>query len=374
MSFLEPAYGRRSLGDVVPAVGAALDVGPAAGMVAPGDLELPPAPAYVVLLIDGLGARQLERYGYAAPYLSSLAQEQTPGTSGVPSTTATSLTSLGTGLTPGTHGMVGFTSRIPGTDRLLYALKWDKDVDPQRWQPHETAFARLAAAGVEVRVVNKREFRHSGLTLVGQRGADYVEAEKVGERLAAALAARTGGPSLTYLYDSDLDWTGHRHGVASTPWLQQLSMIDAEAEQLRESLPSSTRLVVVADHGMIDCVGESHLDVDDHPELREGLLLLGGEARFRHLYTRDGATGDVLAAWSRWLGDRAEVLTREDACGRGWFGPVDASVAPRMGDVMVACRGEVGVFSRVDFSYETKLVGLHGSLTPEEMLIPILVD
>ena len=69
-------------------------------------------------------------------------------TAGVPSTTATSLTSFGTGLTPGTHGLVGFTSRIPGTDRLLNALWWDKDIDPLEWQPNATAFSGLGALGV----------------------------------------------------------------------------------------------------------------------------------------------------------------------------------------------------------------------------------
>ena len=63
----------------------------------------------------------------------------------MPSTTATSLTSLGTGLPPGAHGLVGFTSRVPGTGKLLNALFWDTDVDPIEWQPHPTAFALLQA-------------------------------------------------------------------------------------------------------------------------------------------------------------------------------------------------------------------------------------
>ena len=103
-----------------------------------------------MFLVDGLGAELLRRYGHAAPYLSSLAEGSATATAGVPSTTATCLTSLGTGLTPGAHGLVGFTARIPGTDRLLNHLRWDKPVDPLEWQPHPTAFARLAAAGVHV--------------------------------------------------------------------------------------------------------------------------------------------------------------------------------------------------------------------------------
>ncbi|ABL82447.1 MULTISPECIES: nucleotide pyrophosphatase/phosphodiesterase family protein [unclassified Nocardioides] len=369
--FLQPAYGERSLGDVVPAVAAALGlrVGePPTGLV------LPDASAYVVFLVDGLGARLLERYAHAAPFLSGLLAEQVPGTSGVPSTTATSLTSLGTALTPGAHGLVGFTSRVPGTDRLLNALLWDKDVDPVQWQPHPTAFARLHEAGGSVTVVNKREFARSGLTVAAHRGAEYVGADKVGERIAAAVAASAEPGSLTYLYDGDLDWTGHRYGVASSQWLQQLAMIDAEAEQVREALPASVRLLVVADHGMVDSPPASRLDVDDHADLRSGVALLGGEARFRHLYCHGGAVDDVVATWTEVLGDRAEVITRSTAIGRGWFGPVSPAVLPRLGDVIVACRGDLAVLSTSAFPYEAKLVGLHGSLTPEEMLIPILLS
>ncbi|MET0526323.1 MAG: nucleotide pyrophosphatase/phosphodiesterase family protein [Nocardioides sp.] len=372
--FVAPAYDRRSLGDVVPAVAEALGLPGVVPGGAPSDLFLPPAPSYVIFLIDGLGAELLDRYAHAAPFLAGLAVDQRPGTSGVPSTTATSLSSLGTALPPGTHGLVGFTSRVPGTDRLLNALYWDKRVDPVQWQPHPTAFARLAAAGASVTVVNKRAFKGSGLTIAAHRGAVFVGADRVGERLAGVVAAARARPSLTYVYDGDLDWTGHRYGVASSHWLQQLAMVDAEAEQLRESLPDETRMVVVADHGMVDSPAGSRVDVDEHQVLRDGVTLLGGEARFRHLYCGRGAVADVRATWTEFLGDRAEVLERDDAVARGWFGTTAPAMLPRIGDVVVAARGDLGVFSSVDFGYETTLVGLHGSLTPAEMLIPLLVS
>ena len=369
--FVEPAYSHRSLGDVVPAVAIAL--GHPLGE-APSGLALPDAPSYVVFLVDGLGARLIERYRHAAPFLAALVDGSETGTAGVPSTTATSLTSLGTGLTPGTHGLVGFTSRIPGTERLLISLLWDKDVDPLEWQPHPTAFARMQDAGIAVTIVNKREFRGSGLTIASSRGGEYVGADRVGERIAAAVEAAAVNKSFTYLYDSDLDWTGHKYGVASPQWLQQLAMVDAEAEQLREALPAETRLVVVADHGMVDSPSEDRTDVDQHPELRDGLLLFGGEARFRHLYCRNGAVDDVCQAWASFFGPAADVMNRDQAIARGWFGDVIPSVYPRLGDVVVAMRGTHSVFSSVDFAYEMTLVGLHGSLTPDEMVIPILVS
>jgi hypothetical protein len=368
--FVDPAYEERSLGDVLPAVALALGVD--AGLP-PTALELPPAQAYVVFLVDGLGYELLRDHEEHAPFLHSLLDGVPPATAGVPSTTATSLTSLGTALMPGSHGVVGFTSRIPGTEELLNALMWSKSVDPRQWQPHPTAFDRLSAAGVTTTVVNKREFASSGLTVAGQRGAEFVGADRLGERMAAVLAASRAQPSVTYMYEGDLDWTGHRYGVGSLSWQLQLSMVDAAAEQLREALPSDTRIVVVADHGMVDSPRSSRLDLDQDPELVAGLALVGGEARFRHLYCRGGAVQDVAATWREKLGERAEVLTREEAVGRGWFGEVAPVVRPRLGDVMVAARGDFSVMSSTVFPYEARLVGLHGSLTSAEMLVPVLV-
>jgi len=368
--FTVPAYEERALSDVLPAAALALgvDVG-----FHKSQLSFPEAPGYVVLLVDGLGYELLRDHREHAPFLHAHLDGQPPATVGVPSTTATSLTSLGTALPPGSHGVVGFTSRIPGTDELLNALKWDKRIDAREWQPHPTAFGRLAAAGVATSVVSKREFVDSGLTVAGQRGAEFLGGDRIGERLAAVVAACAVTPSLTYVYEGDLDWTGHRYGVESLQWREQLSMTDFEVERLREVLPPEIRLVVVADHGMVDSPPTRRLDLDDEPELREGLVLFGGEARFRHLYCRGGAVDDVVAAWRGRLGGEAEVLARDDAIEAGWFGEVTAPVRPRLGDVVVACRSDFAVQCTSKFPYETKLVGLHGSLTSAEMLVPVLV-
>jgi hypothetical protein len=103
-------------------------------------------------------------------------------------------------------------------------------------------------------------------------------------------------------------------------------------------------------------------------------VLIGGEARFRHVYCAAGAVADVRACWQGLLGEAALVVTRDEAIALGWFGPVTAPVLPRLGDVVAAARADWGMFSSADFPYELRLVGLHGSLTPVEMRIPLLVD
>jgi len=380
-----PAYGTASLVDLVPSAAAMLsgvlagaaDEGPGGarlGARVDGNvLGLPSAPRVVLLLVDGLGQRQLARNAADAPYLSSLTQRTL--TCGVPSTTATSLTSLGVGLPPGAHGVVGYTSRIPGTDRLLNALRWDDSVDAEEWQPHPTALAAAARAGVATTVVNKRAFEGSGLTVASQRGAEFVAADSPGERLAAAArVAAADAPSLVYVYDSDLDSTGHARGCRSEDWRHQLATVDAFAQRMREVIPADAALVVTADHGMVDVEPEDRVDVDAEPELMDGVALLGGEARFRHVYCRAGAVDDVVARWRERLGGAALVLTREEAVAEGWFGAVRHEVEPRLGDVVVACLGPVAVMSTQRFPFESLLVGLHGSLTAEEMYVPLLVD
>jgi hypothetical protein len=115
------------------------------------------------------------------------------------------------------------------------------------------------------------------------------------------------------------------------------------------------------------------LDVDEHPDLRSGLALLGGEPRARHLYARRGAAADLLATWRETLGDRAWVMSRDEAIKEGWFGPVDAAMTSRIGDVVAAPAGSLAIVATKAEPRESALTGMHGSLTPSEQLVPALL-
>jgi hypothetical protein len=365
-----PSYGTATLADLSSSILASLDPeAPESRNV----LGLPAAQRACLLIVDGLGWDLLRAHPAAAPFLAELARDAKPITAGFPSTTVTSLGSLCTGLPPGQHGILGYQVLVPGENRLLNGLRWDSRVDPRQWQRKPTIYDRAAAVGIAAVHVAQGSFRGTGLTEATMRGADYRPADSMGALAAQASAALAGsGRVFVTAYHGDLDGTGHVFGVGSEAWYNQLAHVDKLAEQIAGSLPYGTYLYVTADHGMVDVGPEDRIDVDAVPELREGLALLGGEPRARHLYARPGAAADVLATWRELLGERAWVLAKDEAIKEGWFGPVDPALADRIGDVVAAPTGNTAVVATKAEPRESALFGMHGSLTPAEQFVPAL--
>jgi Type I phosphodiesterase / nucleotide pyrophosphatase len=365
-----PRYGSASLPDLLPSLLAGMGV---AGEAA--TLALPPAARVVVLLIDGLGAEQLA-VAEDAPFLTAHFDPTATLDAGFPATTPVSLTSLGSGVPPGVHGLTGFFMRRPEDGVLLNLLRLPPELGPRDMQPLPTAFERAVAAGVAVSRVGPRSFEGVGLTEYGLRGGDYLGADRIGERIAAVeQSVRRGDRSLVYAYYGDLDATGHRSGCRSVAWERELTHVDRIVEQLAGTLPDDCLLVVTADHGMVDVAPDARWDLATSPELDAGVEVLAGDPRAVHVHACPGAAADVLAAWSELLGANAWVVSRDVAIDQGWFGP---TVAPRfrgrIGDVVAAMRTDVAVVdSRRMPSTILSLVGLHGSLTTAEQRVPLVV-
>ncbi|HEY2691844.1 MAG TPA: nucleotide pyrophosphatase/phosphodiesterase family protein [Streptosporangiaceae bacterium] len=363
-----PRYGESTLADLAGSVLASLGA-----RSEPNPLGLPDADRVCLLVVDGMGWELLRDHQAAAPFLSELAMTGRPLTAGFPATTATSLASLGTGRPPGQHGVLGYQVAVPGEGRLLNALRWDQRVDPVKWQPGSTIFERAARAGISAFRVAHHALGPTGLSVATMRGADVVPADTLGALVAEAAAALRGTDrGLAMVYHGELDATGHVFGCTSDAWRYHLGHVDKLAEQLAGALPPGTALYVTADHGMVDVPDQDRADADEVPALRDGVALLGGEPRARHVYTEPGAAGDVLAAWREILGPRAWVASRDEAIADGWFGPVAPEMVPRIGDVIVAPAGPSAVVATQAEPRESALVGMHGSLTSADQLVPLL--
>lgn len=376
LSPVAPRYGDGSLADVLPSALAVLGVPGAVDRLGLTD-RLAGVRRIAVLLVDGLGWYQIPTATPYAPTLAGLAATAgRPLTSGFPSTTPTSLVTMGTGTAPGAHGVLGFTVRVPGTERVLSHIEWAADPDPLHWQPVPTQLERARAAGVAVTVVSRPEFGGSGLTMAANRGGDFRGATGVDELAATMLTALTAGsgPTLVSGYHPDLDRHGHLTGVDSPPWRVAAAEVDTLVARLVDGLPADAALLVTADHGQLDVPAAHRFDLDTDPRLRAGIEVVAGEARVRYLHVTPGAVDDVVAAWSAVLGDAARVRTRDEAVATGWFGPVPAEHLARIGDVVVICNDTYAVLAtRSESPLASRLVAYHGSDTAAEMTIPLLV-
>ncbi|WP_433335772.1 alkaline phosphatase family protein [Spirillospora sp. CA-294931] len=358
-----PRYGAGALADLPGSILASLGV-PGARNV----LELPALPRVCLLIVDGLGWELLRAHPDDAPYLNSL--RGGPITAGFPATTVTSLGSLATGLPPGGHGLLGV--QVAHEGRLFNCLRWrDETVDPEVFQPAPTVYGRAAADGVEVSYVSLGMYEGSGLTHATSRGATYVPANGMGQLVGRAEHALAQGErAFVTVYHADLDATGHQRGVHSRDWRHHLRFVDLLAEQLTAVLPPGTALYITADHGMVDPT--ERIDADTTPGLRDGVALLGGDARCRYVYAEPGAEADVLAAWAETLGDRAWVYPRAEAVAAGWFGPVTPGHLPRIGDVIAVPHADLAITASTQEPWLDAMIGMHGSLVPAELLVPLL--
>jgi len=363
----------------------------------------------VVVLVDGLGLDQLrERRGHAPALRGLLAASEAaasagsgPGPEAVtcrPSTTAAALTALGTGALPGATGMVGYSVRnpllppasaggAPSSEDLISLISWEgRCPDPRAWQDVPTIFERLrlpdgssAEAPLAI-TIGPARFAGSGLTEAGLRGAPHIGADAMEQRAGRAAEALRRGVPLVYLYVGELDHAGHAHGWRSEKWLAQLERLDALVAELQRRVPRGTRIMLTADHGMVDTDDEHRLLITDSPGLMRDVVCVAGEPRFTHLYVggRDDAeraerASAVAERWRAELGERALWVGTRDEAGEH-LGPLGERARGVTGDVLVAAAGAWVVLDpRVHTDTVLGMPGVHGSFTGAETRIPLLI-
>lgn len=326
----------------------------------------------VVALVDGMGLELLKSSWAYAPFLRSMRDSVVEFSAGFPSTTANSLSSLGTGLLPGAHGVMGYKLKDPDTDTIFNQLSWDTTRDPHTWVPDTTLFERLVDAGVDVVSLGEPKFVGRGLNAASLRGGTFRGSQSFDQRVKHAVEeAKKPGRRLIYFYWGALDKKGHGHGTDSEAWTNELEAVDAGLHRLANSLPADAQLLITADHGMVNVDYDARIDLADHPDVCELLSGVGGEPRATHLYTEHPR--EVVAAVHDMSGGRVHAMVRKDAVAQGWFGPVRETNLGRIGDVVAISEGGTAIVdSRNDSPSALKLRGHHGGITAYELAIPLI--
>lgn len=350
-------------------------------------------PGTVVVLVDGLGLEMLRQRRGHTPTLRGW-QAQGYGSDGVgivtcrPSTTAAALTMLGTSALPGTTGMVGYSvlrpglgpvlpaSAVPSPAQVLSLITWQGDdaPSPRAWQDVPTIFERVPRGSAVS--IGPARFAGSGLTEAALRGAEHLGADRLEDRPALAAGVLRRGTPLVYLYIGELDHTGHKHGWLSSQWLAQLERLDAAMADLVRLAPAGTRIILSADHGMVDTDADHRIDLTARRELTRDVVAVAGEPRLTHLHVTEGdrdLAAEVAHRYREALGQRAAwVGTRAQAAEH--LGVLSPRARGVVGDVVVAMAGTwVLIDPRVHSESAIAMPGVHGSFTPAETEVPVLI-
>lgn len=382
-----------------------------------GDAQAP----IVMVLVDGLGWQMLRERAGHTPNLRRLLADSDYLHTCAPSTTAAALTTLATGVYPGAHAMVGYAvrdpllrghlgaGRVPGPGDVFDLITFkNSSHDPLTWQSVPTLIERAntkanAGCGPQLGAVSigRSKFAGSGLSLAAWRGFKHIGVDALDQRPYQAYRAIKEGAKLVYLYVGELDHAGHNHGWHSDKWLEALEALDAMVGQLFRRLPAGTRIVLTADHGMVDTDRHHRIDLAKEKELAKDVVAVAGESRFLQLYVADdvastpavsgparGAAGprgaggvvensgreelaqSVAKRWAEFLGDRAIWVGTDPSPLMGALSP---GARAAVGDVLVALNDNWTVVdSRVQSFHATQLIGVHGSLTPVELEVPLI--
>lgn len=328
--------------------------------------EVSAARQVVVLVIDGLGWEQLRSRTHLAPTLAAMSGG--PITTVAPTTTATALTSITTGLTPGEHGLIGYRIDVGGD--VLNVLRWHADRHGDARRLHEPQVLQPFAPfmGESVPVVSKAELERSTFSAAHLRGA-----RPSSWRVPSSLAVTVGsllrsGERFVYAYYDGIDKVAHERGFGDY-YDAELVAADRIVRDVIDALPSGAVVLVTADHGQVD-VGPRI--VTPAAGVRRLTHHASGEGRFRWLHARPGTAVELAAVALEAHGDVAWVVSREQMLDEAWFGPVvSPPVQARLGDVALVARADVSFDDPAD-SGPFELVCRHGSMTAAEVYVPLL--
>jgi Type I phosphodiesterase / nucleotide pyrophosphatase len=360
-----PAFGGPCLTGVVPGLLGHLY----GGAALPAWMPEPVAGAsqVVLLILDGLGWEQLEARRALAPTLSAGVGRAI--TSVAPSTTACALTSLVTGRAPAEHGVVGY--RVAYGGEIMNVLLWSVGGVDARMRVPAGQFQPcplFPGAPGPVPVVTRNDFGATGFSAAHLGDAELHSWHTPAGLLTSVRGLVAGGAPFVYAYYEGIDKVSHARGLGEY-YDDELRSVDRLVGDLLGLLPPGAVLVVTADHGQVEVDGAVEVLPGD---VMDGVCLISGEGRFRWLHVRPGALEAVAAASKETFGDVAWVRTKDEMVEEGWLGGVpSAAVSSRLGDVVLAPFTKTAFLDPADTG-ELRLAGRHGSLTPAEMLIPLL--
>lgn len=402
--FVYPRYGERSLAEVVPTI---LDVFgiPMARAALPEEFyryEAEGCNKVVMFFVDGLGYDQVVRY-QNLPLFDILHKKArvNPITTVFPSTTASAITTIHTGLTPQEHGLPEWNVYFEEIDMVIQTLPFkaagqkradellDMGLDPKILYSGPTVYEKLKAKGVKSFVFTHRNIAHSAYSGVSQRGSEIIPYTR-GSDLMVKLRRKlmeTAGPAYFYIYWDAVDHSEHDFGPHSEEHESELSVFShlVASEflgKLGEETAKDVLFLLTADHGQMNVREDKLIYLEEHLALEDLLrrrpntepIPPTGCPRDVFLFIEPTKLRTALELLKARLEGKAEVILTEDAVKRGLFGTGKPTkkFLKRIGDILLLPYSGYNLWNNGFKKAPSEFPGIHGGLSEEEMVIPFV--
>lgn len=345
----------------------------------------------VVTVVDALGLDLFMQFLDQSPWQDWLPHALlAPLTSVTPSTTASALTTLWTGVPPSGHGIMGHEMWLKEygmiAEMILQApAAFIGDAgslqragfSPFQFLPVPTLGNYLTAQGVDVFALQPASIARSGLSTMLLGGAEVLPYRNLSDlwvTLDALLARQQGKTTYVYAYWGDIDELSHRYGPGDERVLFEFDAFSRSAERfaahrLRHGR-GDTLWIMLADHGHIPTPANPHYELRNHPALLDDLVMApSGENRLPYFFLRPGHTDHAREYIEQaWPGE-FRILPSSAVLETDLFGNGEpyARTAERLGEWVLFPQGDAYLWWA---DKPNTLVARHGGLSRQEMLVP----
>lgn len=355
----------------------------------------------ILLLVDGLGLNLFKQILAGrwkdipgAEVWNSLLEESvfTPLTSVIPSTTSAALTTLWTGRAPSEHGVLGYEVWLkefgmianmiyhaPASSHGSSGTLAQSGFSSQTFLPVQTLGPHLVQNGVQPFAFLHSSIARSGLStmhLPDVKLMPYRSTSDCWVTLRQTLKMNPRMKTYSYVYWSEVDSLSHLYGPEDERVIWEFASFSLQLQRFLEEMQSigtgKTLFVMLADHGQVTTPVEDAYSLVNHPEFLSHLIMVPTcENRLPFLYVRSGHEEAVKNYMNQAWPGKFTLLPGKQVLQAGLFGDGYAfpSAADRVGDYVVFPKDSAYLWWAGKIN---PLLGRHGGLNPDEMLIPFI--
>jgi hypothetical protein len=192
--------------------------------------------------------------------------------------------------------------------------------------------------------------------------------------LSREILNRATRKTFVSLYWPGLDSIAHPRGPQSSSYAAEAASVAAALRRELIGQVKHTLLIVSSDHGFVSMRPGDYAPTSIIPALRDALFLFpSGEPRASYLFLHPERRDEIRKATPTLLEGDLLLLDSRDALAAGLFGRggTHPEALARLGDVLAMSTGDRGFLH--PYPDSPLLAGMHGGLTADEMIVPLLV-